>query len=42
MDETDGRRDFESSDIPHYDVYDPKQKWFSDAGRAAMREPHWK
>ena len=37
-----GRREFESSDIPHYDVYDPKQKWFSDAGRAAMRKPHWK
>ena len=36
------RRDFESSDIPHYDVYDPKQRWFSDAGWAAMRKPYWK
>lgn len=37
-----GRRDFEASDISHYDVYDPKQKWFSDSGRAAMRKPHWR
>ena len=37
-----GRRDFESSNIPHYDVYDPKQKWFSDTGRAEMRKPHWR